>query len=188
MSGLQLALSIGPSAAWISVADAHAALERGERPDVDPAATVISISVDGRELFAGAASWGPLDRLAAELEPAAARLEAGEPAVIRTARTDTINGIALLMTAHGQDVDVAMTSIAELPWAGWFPDDPVHGAELYDYVESHRDELLAAGALLGGEPTTLSRAELVAALRREAHLGAVVHARLSADGASSPPD
>jgi hypothetical protein len=147
--------------------DTSAVADLAEPPSPGTLAA-ISIASGGVEHLGATLSWGAYDRLADEFEPAAERLERGTPALIRSARLDISTGICLLAEPAASTVTVSLGAVSELPYLGWFPDDPLHGAELLTWVAGHRAEFDAAGAHLGMRPVRGARTRLVAALRREA--------------------
>jgi hypothetical protein len=167
---LRLGFLLGTSAEWISAADAVKAVRHGRAPDIVLDKTVISLVVDGRERLAGLISWGPSARLASQFKAAATRLERGDLAVIRTARTDTVNGIWLAFHPDEDDVTIAVEATDRLPWAGWFPDDQQHGADFYEFVASHTRQARSADAAVGFSQAQADRKTMIKALRREADL------------------
>lgn len=116
--------------------------------------------------------FGELDGLAPQFDAAAERLQAGELALVRPAVTDRLEADYLL--AMPVD-DHATLSLVRLPpgLSQVYPTDPTRGAELYDHVSRHAEELVSLeGRLPVGDfaqvPVDLQA--LVAALRREASL------------------
>lgn len=150
-----------PLSRWQGCADELAAAGAG-----------LFLDIDGQERIGSAWSLGDLARLAQQLEPAAARLEAGKLAVVRSAEDDGESVPYLRFRPRDGVVEVTLFFIApsegdiaalySIPWSG----DP---ARLYRWVEEAGDRLLDTLPedlrTMAWGPFAVPRDELIAQMR-----------------------
>ena len=133
---------------------------------------------------------GRLNEIAPQLLEAAARLEAGQPALLRTASDST--GVFLALEPHGEEVVPAL--LAELPAplssyyplerSFFYPPEPVdQRAALYAHLREHRADLVPRR--VDGTPqdrigaVRWPRAQTISALRAEAQAALALLERLA---------
>ncbi|HEY4332794.1 MAG TPA: hypothetical protein VGM78_09500 [Ilumatobacteraceae bacterium] len=110
----------------------------------------LSLKIDGTEYLLGQWNLGRVDLLTDEIEDCAARLRAAGPGIVRSAIFDR-HGVPYHLfdpPAHdGAEAHVSRFFINDDEASGWFPltgwglQDP---AQLFEWVERHRSELLTA--------------------------------------------
>jgi hypothetical protein len=144
--------------------------------------TWLLLDVPGGEPLQELNPFGYLDALARQMAEAAARLDAGERALIRSAGDWT--PVFLAFEPDGAVVRVSALAGMPQPYSSYYPLDrsPFHmpvpvdqPAELYRYVEAHRDELRPTAAdgraYLALQRLDVPAAPLIACMREEARAG-----------------
>jgi len=123
-------------------------------------------------------SFGPLDLIVPQLAATAARVAAGQPALLRTGALDTVTGTYWFFepTADGR-VSVSVLSTEHSPESHRtpVPYDSAPAQQLYAFVAREREAMTREGTEFAGyEPFITGRDGLVAALQREDRIGRVL--------------
>lgn len=150
MNRFELAFFVRNSAEIISIEDYLALWRQGAadwRPDTENA--TLRLTVDGKEYIAPRWSLGSLRRLAPQLAPAAGRVAAGKPALIRAGVDDSPTGTYFLLEPDpAGTVYISMLYVREYPYGHCYPipAGSPQAREIYGYILNHRERLLRENA------------------------------------------
>lgn len=161
---------------WVMAADyldRHQTGIPGWVPDIEY--TGLSLVADGKEWVLEHRSVGRYPDVIPQLHAVAARLRAGKEALLRTAVEDVPEGIYFLFEPEAEEVFISLLYLYDEKVFMHYPipDPGSSAAELYAYVDAHKEFLLSPEAAFGYRFTRLPfpKTTLIADLEQEAAVG-----------------